>query len=395
MYLTVKDIALFLCAGIMTVMFCRHPATAQFEHHVLGARPASFGGMGVALKGDPWAAFGNPALYASIRNITASAAYIPGRFALSELQSSAATAIAPFSFFTAALAVHRFGFDLYSETTLALSGGYSVSDRFAVGTTLNWYHLSIERYGSAATLGIDAGIRADITEKLSTGFAVANINRPVIGQSKNTLPQIIRAGLMYRPHPLINIIAEIEKDIIFEPEFRFGAEYMPAESFRIRAGMNDRPTRASGGFSINHRSIQLDYALQWHYELGQTHFLTLTFTLPARRKQEPVARPGIQTRTDVRPSIAIEHLLLHTEIIPRIQNPAVVSLLRFINTAQVSDLISLPRIGEVMAQRIISYRSEHGLFRSLQELQNVPGIGERTIENILDYWHERLHSGER
>lgn len=389
--MTVKMKRLFQYC-VLLIMY--QPAAAQFEHHVIGARPASFGGSGVLLYSDPWGAFVNPALYATISNVSASAAYIPGRFGLSELQSSAATIIYPLSIGTAAASVHRFGFELYSEATVSVSGARAVTDRLTVGGTLNWYHLSIERYGSAATAGITAGIGAVITKNLSTGFVVSNINRPSIGQNDNSLPQVIRAGVLYRPFPPVTITAEIEKDILFEPEFRFGVEYLLSELFYVRAGMNDRPARAAGGFSLRHRSIQFDYALQWHLELGQTHYITVSFTLPKARSRRGPPSPGIAGSIDSRPDFSFEQLVLPSEVFSRLADPVIESLLRFINNAGESRLVELPGVGPVMAERIILYRQDHGQFKSLQELQNVRGIGERTIETILDYWRLQIRSGE-
>ena len=56
-----------------------------------------------------------------------------------------------------------------------------------------------------------------------------------------------------------------------------------------------------------------------------------------------------------------------------------------INTAGVDELDSLPGIGPVLAQRIVDYRTEHGPFRSAEELMQVEGIGRATMESIQDH----------
>lgn len=54
-----------------------------------------------------------------------------------------------------------------------------------------------------------------------------------------------------------------------------------------------------------------------------------------------------------------------------------------INTASLDDLISLPGIGKVYAQRIIDYRNQHK-FKSVSEIMKVKGIGEKTYQNLKD-----------
>lgn len=56
-----------------------------------------------------------------------------------------------------------------------------------------------------------------------------------------------------------------------------------------------------------------------------------------------------------------------------------------INIAGVSELTSLPGIGETRAERIVEYRSSHGAFASREELKNVSGIGDSTYEGLEDY----------
>jgi competence protein ComEC len=55
-----------------------------------------------------------------------------------------------------------------------------------------------------------------------------------------------------------------------------------------------------------------------------------------------------------------------------------------INTATQAELETLPRIGPVLAERIINYRELHGKFKDITETMNVSGIGKATFEQIKD-----------
>jgi len=55
-----------------------------------------------------------------------------------------------------------------------------------------------------------------------------------------------------------------------------------------------------------------------------------------------------------------------------------------LNSATPADLETLPRIGPAMAQRIVDYRTTNGPFRSVDDLRNVTGIGDKTFEALRD-----------
>ena len=56
-----------------------------------------------------------------------------------------------------------------------------------------------------------------------------------------------------------------------------------------------------------------------------------------------------------------------------------------INTANQTELETLSGIGPSTALKIINYKKEHGKFNNIEEIKNVPGIGESKFENIKEY----------
>ena len=55
-----------------------------------------------------------------------------------------------------------------------------------------------------------------------------------------------------------------------------------------------------------------------------------------------------------------------------------------INSASLEALDSLPGIGPVLAQRIIDYRTVNGPFASVEDLQQVEGVGAETFQKLKD-----------
>lgn len=53
-----------------------------------------------------------------------------------------------------------------------------------------------------------------------------------------------------------------------------------------------------------------------------------------------------------------------------------------INTATIEELDKLPGVGEATANKIVNHRSESGEFKSIEEIKNVNGIGDKKFEEM-------------
>jgi len=86
-----------------------------------------------------------------------------------------------------------------------------------------------------------------------------------------------------------------------------------------------------------------------------------------------IVRDGTQIHVPSLNSAVNETVSIATPIGPRVV---------YINRADVEELITLPDIGRVTAERIIAYREENGNFTSMDDLDNVQGIGPSILAKL-------------
>lgn len=80
-------------------------------------------------------------------------------------------------------------------------------------------------------------------------------------------------------------------------------------------------------------------------------------------------------------------------IIPNVNNEEENIILKFtsekdelinINTGGISDLMEINGVGEAKAKNIIDYREKNGEFKTIEEIKNIDGIGDKTFEKMKD-----------
>lgn len=263
-----------LCSLVATVIFCGQ-CSAAFEYTITGARPAAMGGAFVALANDPDALVMNPAGLTRIAGNIIGVSY-SRPYGLSNLSLGILGYVHPTGKGAWGLGLRSFGNGVYRENTFGLSRGNAFGETIHFGATINVFHLSIQRFGTATAIGIDLGTHIRLSKELWAGLSISNINTPNLGKSGERLPRRIHLGLRSSPEKDLICVAELQTDMACQTQFRIGQEYRISPFLSIRFGLSTGPTNFTGGAGFYLGRHRIDYAYTSHSVLGATHQASMT-----------------------------------------------------------------------------------------------------------------------
>jgi len=329
---------------------------ASFEDLGIGAQYQAMGGTSVAFANTADAAFRNCSGLAQTQGYAFSF-YYSNLFGIKELNLGTFSGAIPTNWGTLGLAAKTFGNKLYSENEYIFSYANKFFHSVYFGVSVRYMDLSISRYGSDATIGLDCGFIAPLSSKVNWGFWGHNLNRPHLGSKKEPLPQSFVTGIHLKPIEAFFANFEVYKDTQFPVELRCGIEYTLLNHLALRSGFSTEPSRFSAGFGVFISIVKVDYAFTTHNDLGATHHFSFSFNL--NRKQPAVTKK---------------------------KPPAIIVADKInINTATKEQLQRIKGIGPTIAERIVQYRTEHGKFTSIDELTRVKGIGPKLLQKMEPY----------
>lgn len=212
----------------------------------------------------------NPASHAG-KTAPAVTFYAREGFGLSALRYGASHVTVPFSWGTVSGGASTFGFEDYRE--LHLSAGYARQFQFGtsrsvhVGLTTRYYHTSISGYGSARTLGLNAGFILTVLPSLSLGAHATNVTGSALTEGE-PIPRTLAVGLRYQTLERMRVLFDVFKDVRFPVSVRGGLEVSPVSVLTLRAGITTAPVRFMGGISVHLGPLRADLAAEQHQELG-------------------------------------------------------------------------------------------------------------------------------
>jgi hypothetical protein len=263
--------------ALLSLLLIAAPAFGAFERGG-GLTPGPVTAI-TAVPGSPWTAFVNPGAVPSVHHRTLALAHIPRPFGLADLAQSALTYIEPLSFGIAAITLQRYGFELYREITAGVVIGAELEDRWNVGIGVQYFSLTIPGYGSAGTVGIDAGMVLEVSDGFRAGVAALNLNAPAIGRNRERLPQVLSLGLSYQPMGGLLLAIDLVKEIRFPPDILLGVEFAPVKTLRILVGSGTDPASFRAGMTFAYGLAEVGYIFSNHPDLGATHRFSLVLAL--------------------------------------------------------------------------------------------------------------------
>ena len=249
----------------------------------MGGRAAGLGYTSSTL-GDEWALLNNVGGLAKVAKLNTSFAY-EVRPKLVGSNRMAAVLSMPFKFGTTGFSLFRFGDDLYSEQIISAGFGNQLGIA-SLGLSINYIQYRAEGIGTRSFVGINFGGITEITDKISIGAYIINLNQPKISSiDSEHAPTRLVAGISFKPIEDCLIISEVEKELNYDATIKTGLEYLLHKKINIRTGFNLHPNAAFFGLGFHTRKLKIDYALQYNQTLSTAHQASAIYFIEKKKKE--------------------------------------------------------------------------------------------------------------
>jgi hypothetical protein len=256
--------------GLLLLLAVLRFGNAQSVSTLMGARAT---GMGFASSGltDEWGLFNNIGSIGSQEKTSVAVAY-EMRTQLKNANRMAFVFNSPIRWGVGSIGVFRFGDDLYNEQVISAGFG----NKFGIaslGIKANYIQYHADGFGIHSTVSIDFGGITELTDQLSIGAYITNLNQARINSdnSSERIPTRLTAGLTFKPKENILITSELDKDLDYALTWRTGFEYSFKQKFFFRSGVNIKPQSGFFGLGAKRKNLQADYGIQFNALTGPSH----------------------------------------------------------------------------------------------------------------------------
>lgn len=254
------------------------PFLVVAQNHI----PSAVGAEGLAMGGtrtlsqDVSAVFGNQAGLAFIDQ-TSLTVFGENRFAIANINQFSVGGVLPLKSGAIGIVLQYFGFESYNEQKIGVAYARKLFDKIALSVQLDVLNLRVPFYGNQVNVTTEVGLQLPLNDKLLIGVHTFTPFTIAITE-EDFVPTILAAGIAYQPSKKLRLIAEVEKDIDYPVDFKFGIDYQLLKILALRVGVNTYPVQNSFGIGLNLNNLQIDVATVYHQVLGVTTGFSVGYT---------------------------------------------------------------------------------------------------------------------
>ncbi|NJN41387.1 MAG: hypothetical protein HC811_03260 [Flammeovirgaceae bacterium] len=159
--------------------------------------------------------------------------------------------------------------------------GYSSSFGIAsLGIRLNYIQYRAEGFETQDYLTFDFGGVTRLTDQLTIGAFIKNINQPLLSDFGNErIPAQMVFGVKFSPTEFISIIGEVDKTLNEVTTWKGALEYIIYKKIFFRTGFNIDPNAGFFGIGYNHNKFNVDYAIQFLEQLQAGHQVSVSYRI--------------------------------------------------------------------------------------------------------------------
>lgn len=161
------------------------------------------------------------------------------------------------------LAISYFGFDEYNESKIGLAYARKFGKYLAFSLQFNYEQNYVNEAQNLQTLTFEAGVLAQLNEKLRVGFHLYNPNGAYLSEDLNLrLPSLARLGMAYNFSANTVFLIEAQNEFNTTTRYSTGLQYQLVKALAFRAGMaiaDDYEASAGLGFFFKDFSAHLAY----------------------------------------------------------------------------------------------------------------------------------------
>ena len=167
----------------------------------------------------------------------------------------------------------------YSSSKLTMAGALRLHERLRLGLSVNYHGLVLAKYyGRDQLFSAGLGLSYLASDKWTLSSCIYNYsNRELTPFSNDFLSSGLRSGCKYSPSDKIDFLIEVEHQLNVRPQYKLGLRYQAADQFTLLGGINLSTRCPSFGLSYHWKKISLCSAFGYHFILGFTPSLSLTY----------------------------------------------------------------------------------------------------------------------